>query len=212
MSANKVQKIRNIIFDLGGVILNIDYKLTEKSFIDLGLGNFPELYSKQKQERLFDRFETGEISPAEFREGIRKISGIDLSDEQIDGAWNKMLIDLPVNTISFLQQLKKNYRLFLLSNTNEIHINGFTQIISNQYGFMPFEELFEKIYYSNTTGMRKPDVEIFYLVLNENHLIPDETLFVDDTENHLKGAAATGIHTFHLKPGEDVTNALSYLL
>jgi glucose-1-phosphatase len=206
------RKIRNIIFDLGGVILNIDYKLTEIAFVKLGLENFEDLYAKQKQLNLFDKFETGEITADRFRESIRNISGSDPSDEQINEAWNKMLIDLPEKNLSFLLLLKKKYRLFLLSNTNEIHINGFMEIINRDYGYLPFDDIFEKTYYSNRVRLRKPDEKIFRLVLEENNLSASETLFIDDTERHLAGATAAGLHTLHLNTGSDLSNALKNLL
>lgn len=212
MEVNSERMIRNIIFDLGGVILNIDYKRTEEAFKALGMTNFDELYSKQKQVGFFDRFEKGEISASEFRNEIRKISNLQLSDEQIDNAWNKMLIDLPEKNLTFLKELKIKYRLFLLSNTNEIHINGFTKIINGQYGFVPFDEIFEKIYYSNRIGLRKPDKEIFRLVLEENSLTAGETIFIDDTERHLAGAEAADIHTLHLKQGEEITGLPEHFL
>lgn len=202
---NKQRKVKNIIFDLGGVILNIDYNLTEKAFIDLGFRNFDELYSKQQQVQLFDKFETGVITAPEFRKGIKNISGVNITDEQIDHAWCKMLIDLPEKNLELLQHLKNKYRLFLLSNTNEIHIKGFTEIIQKQYGYMPFEDIFENIYYSNLIGLRKPDEQIFRFVLENNSLEADETFFIDDTERHLAGASLIGINTLHIPTGSDLS-------
>ena len=206
------RKIHNIIFDLGGVILSIDYKLTEDAFKELGIEDFKELYSQQRQLQLFDKFETGEITSQEFVQAIQKISNIDLKEKEIINAWNKMLIELPLERFKFLQELRKKFRLFLLSNTNELHIDGFTEIIDSTHGFHAFENLFEKIYYSNKTGLRKPDKKIFQKVIDENQLIPEATLFIDDTEEHLAGAAAVGINVLHLKKEEDILELLKNYL
>ena len=200
--------IHNIIFDLGGVVLKIDYKLTERAFVQLGVTNFKDLYTKQHQIKLFDKFERGEINSNEFRQGIRDLADINLSDEQIDESWNKMLIELPERNLKYLQELEPRYRLFLLSNTNEIHIKGFTNIIMNQYGYMPFDTIFEKVYYSNVVGLRKPDVEIFNKVLHENGLMADNTLFIDDSEGNLIGAKSAGIKVVHMQTGGDLSSIL----
>ena len=193
---------KNIIFDFGGVIIHIDYMLTEVAFKKLGIKKFEEHYSKLTQSRLFDEFETGMISASEFRDRIRRISIIPLSDEQIDDAWNAMLIDLPTESVDFLMALKKNRRLFLLSNTNEIHEHAFTKLIQEKFGKNVLKELFERIYFSHRLKMRKPDPDIFRRVLKENNLPADETLFVDDSFQHIEGAKKAGLATFHFENGK----------
>lgn len=201
-----------IIFDLGGVIINLDYNRTATAFKNLGVRNFDEVYSKQKQDRLFDDFEKGVISPKTFRDSMQKhIPNVE-ADEQIDKAWNAMLLDIPVHRMDWLQKLSKQYPLFLLSNTNEIHIKAFTKILLATYGENIFESTFKNIYYSCRMKMRKPDAEIFEYVLNENNLSANETLFIDDSEQHIKGAQKFGLHTYHLKPSEDISDALNYRL
>ena len=123
-----------------------------------------------------------------------------------------MLLDIPVYRMQWLHELAKQYRIFLLSNTNEIHIKAFTQILLNTYNENIFEKTFEKIYYSSRMQMRKPDAEIFEYVLKENNLSAHETLFIDDSEQHIKGAAKVGLHVHHLKPDEDITTVLNYLI
>ena len=201
-----------IIFDLGGVIINLDYNKTAEAFKDLGIQNFDEVYSQQKQASLFDDFEKGIISPDDFRNVIRKHITHSVSDEQIDNAWDAMLLDIPVYKIQWLKLLSKKYRIFLLSNTNEIHIKAFTKILFNTYNENVFESTFEKIYYSCRMKMRKPDGEIFEYVLKENNLSAEETLFVDDSEQHIQGAEKIGLQVYHLKTNEDITKALGYLL
>lgn len=193
-----MQKIKNIIFDLGAVILNIDYELTINAFKKLGIENINEIYSKLKQNDLFDQFETGKIVAEEFRGQLIKHSKQLISAQQIDFAWNALLLDLPKERLELLAKLGKKYRLFLLSNTNEIHLKEFKGIIHREYGFADLSHLFEKEYYSHEIKYRKPHKEAFEYVLNENGLIPQETLFIDDSPQHIKGASKLGIHSLHL--------------
>lgn len=192
--------MRNIIFDLGAVIIDIDYNLTADAFRRLGLLHFDEIYSKAKQDHLFDRFEKGEMSDEEFRATIKSHLPPGVNDEQIDRAWNAMLKKVPEETFALLEETGKQKRIFLLSNTNRIHVRAFSEIIERQYGFARFEGLFEKTYYSCDIGMRKPDAEIFEYVLNQHGLKANETLFIDDSPQHVEGAMRCGLHTFHLLP------------
>ncbi len=204
-------KPKAIIFDLGGVIINLNYDATALAFKNTGIKNFDEVYSKQKQERLFDDFEKGIISPAAFRDVLRTHIPEPVTDQEIDNAWDAMLLDIPPSRIKWLQELSKNHRIFLLSNTNEIHIKAFTQILIDTYGENIFEKIFEKIYYSCRMKMRKPDAEIFEFVLKENNLFPHETLFVDDSEQHIKGAEKLGLNVYQLKTNEEIVTSLNYL-
>jgi len=199
-------EIKNIIFDFGGVIINIDYQLTVRSFQELGFSDFEEQYSKLKQSDLFDEFEKGLISPAEFRNRIREVSKKNLSDEQVDAAWNSILIDLPKSNIEFLESIKDKYRIFLLSNTNAIHELEFMKIIQQQFGEDVLQKTFERVYLSHHINMRKPDVEIFEYVLNENKLNPAETLFVDDSFQHIEGAKEVGLKTFYFENGKTLAD------
>ncbi len=196
--------IKNIIFDLGGVILNIDYNKTANAFRQIGLKNFDDIYSQAKQNQVFDKLETGEFTSNEFRKYIKGIvPSLQYSD--IDKAWNAMLLDLPVERIVLLKKLKKKYRLFLLSNTNEIHIKAFRKIIQSSYDENIFDAIFEHQYYSSEMGMRKPNADCFQCVLEKNKLDPCETLFIDDSIQHVEGARKLQIQAYHLIPGEDIT-------
>ena len=196
--------VKNIIFDLGGVILNIDYGQTANAFKKIGVANFDEIYSQAKQVQVFDKLETGELTPDEFREYMKEIvPSLQLSD--IDKAWNAMLLDLPASRIDLLKKLKKKYRLFLLSNTNEIHIKCFRKIIESSFGENIFDAIFENQYYSSEIGMRKPNPECFQYVLEKNGMEPSETLFIDDSIQHVEGARKLKINAYHLIPGEDIT-------
>jgi len=200
------ENYKNIIFDLGGVILNIDFEKTTNTFMNLGVSNFEQLYSKAKQNNLFDDYESGKISSDEFIFGIQKLVGISLTEQQIINAWNALLLDLPEERLSLLNNLKKSHRLFLLSNTNDIHFKAFSAYLLKTFGSNDFSNYFEKEYYSFQTGMRKPNAEIFELVLNENGLNKGETLFVDDTLRHIEGAKKVGIHTLHLTDGNTIVD------
>ena len=186
------------------MILNIDYRLTEKAFGKLGLRDFDRIYSQATQTELFDALEKGLITPDEFRKEIRKFLNEGISDSQIDEAWNTMLLDLPEERIQLLERLKKKYRIFLLSNTNEIHFDAFTTYIKNKFKRDVFAEVFERAYVSHKIQMRKPEAEIFEHVLSENNLKREETLFIDDSIQHIESANKVGINTIHLKNGETI--------
>jgi putative hydrolase of the HAD superfamily len=196
--------IKNIIFDFGGVILNIDYKLTENAFARLGLTDFAGIYSQATQKELFDVFEKGLITPADFRKEVKKYIKQKTSDAQIDEAWNAMLLDLPEERVTLLDKLKKTHRIFLLSNTNEIHFTAFSSYIKNKFKRDVFSEVFEKYYVSHKVNMRKPDAEIFELVVRENDLRKEETLFIDDSIQHIEGARKAGLNALFLEKGKTI--------
>lgn len=188
--------IKNIIFDLGGVLLNIDSHATINAFKALGVTQFDEFFTQAKQNHLFDRLDTGNVTPEEFRDEIRAASGLSLSDADIDQAWNTMLLDFPAQKIPLLEQSRKHYRTFLLSNTNAIHFPAYTEELKRVHGYDSLEALFEKQYLSHEIGMRKPDVETFAWVLAQNKLKGSETLFFDDTLQHVEGARKAGLHAY----------------
>ena len=191
-------KYKNIIFDLGGVILNIDYILAVKAFKNIGIGNFDELFSQAHQKKLFDQYEKGQISSADFRTELKKYCKANVDDATIDAAWNSMLLDLPKARLELLMRLKKTHRTFLLSNTNEIHIDTFNAYLQNVFKIPDLSGHFESLYLSYKVGMRKPDAEIFELVLKENNIQPTETLFIDDSIQHIESAKKLGIQTYWL--------------
>jgi len=203
-------KTKNIIFDLGVVILDVDYNLAAGAFKKLGILHFDDLYSKKKQGSFFDDFETGHLSNEEFREEIRKHIDHSVSDNQIDEAWNAMLLSVPESTFKLLEDISKQKRIFLLSNTNRIHIDAFSKIIEKQYGFQKFEALFEKTYYSCNIGMRKPNAEIFDYVVKQNNLSINETLFIDDSPQHIEGARKYGLTALLLQNNSKVEDLISF--
>jgi FMN phosphatase YigB (HAD superfamily) len=194
-----------IVFDLGGVLMNLSYRKTADAFKALGLDDFDAIYSQAKQTGIFDAFETGKISPAIFRLKLRDWLGAEIRDEEIDFAWNAMLLGMPAQRIELLASLKTRYRIFLLSNTNEIHLDAVFSMMQKDHGFADLGHVMEKQYYSCRMGMRKPDAEIFQYVLNEQGLKASEVLFIDDSIQHTAGAGSIGILTHHLKEGEDLS-------
>jgi putative hydrolase of the HAD superfamily len=199
-----MQQIKNIIFDLGGVILNINFKKTEEAFRQLGLDNFSDHISQFHITDFFREYEVGKIDDETFVAGIAKLMDEPATDSQIIAAWNALLLDFPPERVELLKRLRKKYRLFLLSNTNSIHLKEFNQRLHDQYGVY-LEDLFEKTYYSHTAKLRKPEAAIYEMVLNENNLIGEETLFVDDTAANFPEAEKLGIKIHHLKPGTSIT-------
>lgn len=202
------EKIHNIIFDFGGVIINIDYKITIEAFKKLGIDNFDALYSQAAQSNLFDDIETGKISPQHFINGLLELLPNGISPNQVVHAWNAMLLDIPKSRIELLKQLSTKYRIFLLSNTNSIHIDAALRTW-NKASDHPIESVFESIYLSHEVGMRKPNVEIFEYVCEQHELNMEETLFIDDSIQHIEGANKSGLQTLHLTGGLDIQDVFS---
>lgn len=201
--------IENIIFDLGGVILNIDYQLTEKAFKSLGLQDFSKMYTQAAQTGLFDNYEKGNCSTPYFINALLDFLPPNTSANKVVAAWNAMILDFPVQNLELLQKLKSKYRIFLLSNTNDIHlqaVNRALKKVSNENNLSGF---FEKTYYSFEMGMRKPDAEIFKKVCHENNLDYQKTLFIDDTERHILGAKEVGLKTHLLVPSTTIIQLFS---
>lgn len=191
-----MKPIKNIIFDYGNVIFEIDFKRTQEALTQLGITNSTEFFAHKSHHHLFSDFETAAISAAQFRAGIREAAGNNsLSDEIIDAAWNSLLIGVPPGIHEVLLSVKEKYRTFLLSNNNETHYNYIVDYLQREFGMADNSGLFEKAYYSQQMFLRKPDVEIFEQVLRENNLDPAETLFIDDSPQHLEGAKLAGLRT-----------------
>lgn len=191
-----MQKIKNIILDYGNVIFMIDFARVKAAFISLGIKNVDEFFGHRAQDSLFDDFDKGEITASAFRDGIRERSGKpELSDGEIDAAWNALLIGVPPGKHETLSYLHDKYRTFLLSNNNEIHYRYCMQHIQDIYGVLDNSVFFEKTFYSHEMGLRKPDVAIFQEVIRKTGIAPEETLFIDDSPQHLQAAETLGFHT-----------------
>jgi len=192
-----MQNIKNIIFDYGNVIFSLDFARSQQAWKDLGIDNAQDFYGHKVQDPVFTAFERGDIDAAGFRERIKEITGKPhLTDQQIDDAWNSLLVGVPEGNHELLLKLKPKYRTFLLSNINEIHFDHIMSYLKNDFGFEGNDHLFEKIYYSHQVRKRKPEPEIFEQVLMENNLDPAETLFIDDSPQHIEGAKKLGLNTY----------------
>ncbi|MBP5516576.1 MAG: HAD family phosphatase [Bacteroidales bacterium] len=193
--------IKNIIFDFGGVIHDIRYENVGEAFVRHGVTNLGTFYTKDFQTPEMDLFEKGMLSPAEYRDYIRRATGHNLSDNDIDDIVNAILIDVPRERVELLLKLRQHYKVFLFSNTNQINYDCFTVRLKAKYGFDIFTECFDKAYFSNFMHCRKPAKEGFEKIIAEQHLVPSETLFIDDIAKNLDGAHAAGIHGLHLAEG-----------
>lgn len=200
--------MKNIIFDFGGVILNLDVSATIKAFDELGIKDIANSTGHYYRDPVFNQYEIGAVSDQEFRDVVKTLSDQPLTNDQIDRAWTKMLLDIPKERVDFILELKKSYRIFLLSNTNHIHQLQFEPYFENLYGF-PFSDLFERIYYSHDEGIRKPDADAFTNVLEKSVLVASESLFVDDSFENIKSASKLGIKTHHVRPGHELQEILN---
>ena len=200
--------IRNIILDLGGVILELDVNRSIELLSELGLpgeGNLDKVFLKYP---FFLKFETGRISPDEFIDALTALLGDHTPKEKIIEAWNAMILGFLPDTIKLLTRLREEYRLFLLSNTNAIHEVYYNDILHMKHGIPNLKDIFEKVYYSHDVNMRKPDHEIFQYVLDDSRINARETLYIDDTEVHVKAAGDLGIHVYHLRLPQRLTEVL----
>lgn len=191
-----MENIKNIIFDYGNVIFEINFKRTQAALSQLGIADIEAFFAHKAHNSLFDDFEVAGISPAEFRDGIRDVANqTELTDQQIDDAWNSLLIGVSANNHEVLLEMKNNYRTFLLSNNNEIHYQWIIDYLKKNFGIANYDGFFEKAYFSQQMKLRKPNVNIFEQVIKENNLSPSETLFIDDSPQHIEGARKAGLHT-----------------
>jgi putative hydrolase of the HAD superfamily len=204
--------ISSLLFDFGGVLYDIDYAATERAFRALGIAHFEEKFSKQKQSQLFDLLETGKIEPDAFLERMQTLCPSGTSKKQVLNAWNAMLIGIPDEKLRLIESLQGRYHLFLLSNTNRIHAQFFEAQIEKQYGLALFKSLFEKVYYSHEIGQRKPHSSVFEWVVDQNGLQADETLFIDDSPQHLEGAKQAGLQVLQVQTNKPYEVELQALL
>jgi epoxide hydrolase-like predicted phosphatase len=192
------QTIRNIVFDLGGVILDIDISRTVRAFARLTSLTEEEILEKFATSRLFARFETGELDVSSFRDLVRELAGIPMTDAVIDMAWNILLLDVPPERIRLIKRLREKYRIFLLSNTSSIHIEEVNLILRRNHQVDGLGDLFEHVFLSYEMGVMKPDAKIYSTVLSAADLVAEETLFLDDNEENVISASQLGIQTIHV--------------
>ena len=191
--------IKNIIFDLGNVIIDLDFETAYGNFADLSGLTSEEVKLRTDGLMFFQDYEKGLIGSSQFRDQIRQVLTMNCSDADIDMAWNSLLGGIPEERLQLLKRLRSNYRTFALSNTNEIHVLEFNNIIAESSGSVQsFMDHFEQVYYSCEMKMRKPEPLIYETVLQQQDLVAHETLFVDDHLPNIESASALGIHTYHL--------------
>jgi len=199
----KPKKIETIIFDFGGVILDIDPQLTINEFAKLG---FTDLEKENSDEftQLIWKFERGIFTPETFREKMKSFLEIEISDQQFDDAWNALLYDIPSERIEIIEQIKANYRILLLSNSNEIHYDLYVRDLQLRFGYREFADLFHDAYFSFDVHLSKPDIEIYEFIINQNELNPETTLFIDDREDNIEAARKAGLQTYLLQKPERI--------
>lgn len=202
------ENIDTVIFDFGGVIINIDYDVTIQAFEQLGIDNFEALYSQASQSDLFDNIEIGKISPQHFINGLLSIMPSGMSPNKIVHAWNAMLLDIPLERIELLLSLKDKYKIYLLSNTNSLHIDAAMRKW-NAVTDSSIHDVFDHVYFSHEMGLRKPNVEIFTTVCAEQGLNKKTTLFIDDSIQHIEGAQTAGLNVLHLTDGMEIQDVFS---
>ncbi len=195
--------IKNIIFDLGDVIININASLTIYAFQQLLQEAYPAMEKELHSKKIVEKFEKGIYSTTDFISFLKKHLPT-LTSATIIKAFNAMLLDIPEERISLIKKLSKNYRVFLLSNTNEIHLDFINQHVSKKFGLKSIATIFEKTYYSHEMGLRKPNPEIFKLILADKNLNAAETLFIDDSEEHIITAKQLNLKTYHLIKPETI--------
>lgn len=200
-----MDNIKNIIFDYGNVIYHIDFNKVAEAWKQLGITNAHEFYGHRQQDDVFNALERGQITPEGFRSRIRELTKKpDLTDKQIDDAWNAIFVAIPEGNHELLAQLKSKYRTFLLSNINAIHFDYVHSYLKSEFGMQNNDDLFERVYYSHLMGKRKPDAEIFEQVLQENNLNPAETLFIDDSPQHLETAKKLGMQIYLMTAPDNI--------
>ncbi|HET8574081.1 MAG TPA: HAD family phosphatase [Edaphocola sp.] len=196
-----IQNIRHIIFDLGGVLLNLDTQKTTEAFKDLGIAHFAEWQQQPEVQALFIQFELGRIDRAVFFQTINRMSGKKLNHQDMAHAWNAMLLEFPLRRLQILQQLQIHFDLVLLSNTNEVHEECFNTKLKTQTGFNNLNVFFDRVYFSHRSGLRKPNPETFQRVLSETGFKPEYSLFIDDLPENIAAAQELGVQAIWLQPG-----------
>lgn len=199
-------KIKNIIFDLGGVILDIDESIVYKELEKMGIKTSELTHNKEFME-IMSKFDIGVYTAPTFRKKMKALLGQEkMTDQKFDSIWNAMLLDIPRERIEAIEQIKRHYKIFLMSNTNEIHYDLYIRDLQLRFGYNEFDELFNKSYFSFAEHLEKPDPCFFELILDHEKLVPEETLFIDDTAANIKVAKSLGIKTYHISREELVRN------
>jgi FMN phosphatase YigB (HAD superfamily) len=196
-----MREIELVLFDLGGVLIDIDYQATEDAFVHLGVTDFNLKYTQFQQNQLFDLFETGQISAQHFINKLLPITRKGTSPNEVVHAWNAMIGGFPKEKINLLVKLSNQIRIALLSNTNELHMAQVNRAWERASS-VSFNSLFEKVFLSHEIQQRKPQVGTFQWVCHQLEILPEKVLFIDDSPQHIKGAQESGLKTFYYQDSE----------
>mgnify|MGYP000644119729 CR=1 FL=1 len=197
--------IKNILFDLGGVILDIDVNATKEKFYNLGFPASLLKYPENMETDLFYKYETGKLSTKEFRNEVRQLTGLEFTDEEFDEAWNAMIVGIPEKRIKLLIKLAQSYELFMLSNTSPLHVPIYEKMFEKTAG-ISMSIVFNRRFYSYKIGCHKPDAKAFRHVIKETGIVPGETIFLDDNIHNIKTAQLLGFRAIHIHERTDMTN------
>lgn len=203
--------VKNIIFDLGGVLLNIDPKKTIEAFGRLGMEQLIGDKGLSYDHDIFYLMEQGKVTPEEFRNGVRQLIPTEVADDQIDTAWTAMLLDFPANRVELVKNLRKKYKIYLFSNTNAIHVAKYQANFKSQHGFN-VSSLFEIDFYSNEIGYRKPSPESFQEIIRLSGINPEDSVFIDDSLPNVEAAIGCGLKGYWLEPGQKIEEVFQELL
>ncbi|MBN1132262.1 MAG: HAD family phosphatase [Bacteroidales bacterium] len=197
--------LKNILFDLGGVILDIDVNATKEKFYNLGFPASLMKYPENMETDLFYKYETGKLSTKDFRNAIRKLTGLEFTDAEFDEAWNAMIVGIPKKRAELLTKLAQSYELFMLSNTSPLHVAVYESMFEKRAG-LSMSIVFNRRFYSHKIGYHKPDPRAFRHVIKETGIVPHETLFLDDNIQNIKTAQLLGFRVIHIHDRTDMTD------
>lgn len=201
-----------LLFDLGGVIINLNTQLTVQSFAKLAGRSEEDIEIAWRKEEVFKKYEVGEITDHDFREFLRIwLKKPFLSDAELDNAWNAMILDLPKKRLDFLLQLKEKYQVLLLSNTNYIHMRCVNERVYESSGEKDLDRFFHHTYYSHLIGMRKPEPVVYHYIIKNHNITAEQLLFLDDSIINLKGAETVGIKTIEVKNPDIIFRVEEYV-
>jgi len=193
----QASNIKNILFDLGGVILDINVQATLKQFYELGFPAELMQFPNSMTTDLYFKYETGKLNTEQFRNQIRKAAGVEMTDRAFDEAWNAMLVRFPEERVALLNELSKRYKLYMLSNTSALHVKVFEKMYLDSAG-ESMHQVFDKIYYSHEIGWHKPDREAWEYVIKDAGIKAEETLFLDDNIHNIKASQELGFQAIHI--------------
>lgn len=205
---------KHLLFDLGNVLLDLDFSRTEESFRELLQEDFEEAYLAYEARQLFEDFELGDISPFEFVRGMRASTEVPLTDDDVIDSWNALLLGIPKARLEWLQSLRTHYDLYLLSNTNALHMMWFDEHLRDVHNSSldKFKAIFKDCFLSYQLRMRKPQVRIFRHVLEQAGIPADKTLYIDDRRDNIQAARQLGFQIYQHAPQKEVAQELAHIL